>query len=71
MRHGKEDFTVITQEYMLRTFSSILDILTMAVGTLGGISLLVTAVGIVTMMTITVTERTNEIVVLVALGPAD
>ena len=40
----------------------------MAVGALGGISLLVGAVGIVTIMTISVTERTNEIGLLVALG---
>jgi len=38
----------------------------MAVGALGGISLLVGAVGIVTIMTISVTERTNEIGLLVS-----
>ena len=68
LRHGHEDFTVITQEDMLKTLSNILNILTMAVGALGGISLLVGAVGIVTIMTISVTERTNEIGLLVALG---
>ncbi len=68
LRHGKEDFTVVTQEDMLKTLSNILNILTMAVGALGGISLLVGAVGIVTIMTISVTERTNEIGLLVALG---
>jgi putative ABC transport system permease protein len=67
-RHGREDFTIITQEDMLKTLSNILDILTMAVGALGGISLLVGGVGIVTIMTISVTERTNEIGLLVALG---
>ena len=67
-RHGREDFTLVTQEDMLRTLSNILDILTMAVGALGGISLLVGAVGIVTIMTIAVTERTGEIGLLVALG---
>jgi putative ABC transport system permease protein len=45
-----------------------LNVLTMAVGALGGISLLVGGVGIVTIMTISVTERTNEIGLLVALG---
>ena len=30
-RHGREDFTITTQEDMLRTLSNILDILTMAV----------------------------------------
>lgn len=67
-RHGREDFTLITQEEMLKTLSNILNVLTMAVGALGGISLLVGGVGIVTIMTIAVTERTSEIGLLVALG---
>ncbi|MFC3109034.1 ABC transporter permease [Undibacterium arcticum] len=67
-RHGREDFTITTQEDMLRTLSKILDILTMAVGALGSISLLVGGVGIGTIMTITVSERTGEIGLLVALG---
>ena len=67
-RHGREDFTITTQEDMLRTLSNILDILTMAVGALGSISLLVGGVGIVTIMTIAVTERTGEIGLMVALG---
>ena len=67
-RHGREDFTIITQEEMLKTLSNILNVLTMAVGALGGISLLVGGVGIVTIMTIAVAERTGEIGLLVALG---
>jgi putative ABC transport system permease protein len=67
-RHGREDFTITTQEDMLRTLSKILDILTMAVGALGSISLLVGGVGIATIMTITVSERTAEIGLMVALG---
>jgi putative ABC transport system permease protein len=67
-RHGREDFTITTQEDMLKTLSNILDILTAAVGALGGISLLVGGVGIVTIMTIAVAERTGEVGLLVALG---
>ena len=67
-KHGREDFTVTTQEEMLRTLSNILDILTMAVAALGSISLLVGSVGIVTIMTIAVAERTNEVGLMVALG---
>ncbi len=67
-RHGREDFTLTTQEDMLRTLSNILAVLTMAVGALGSISLLVGGVGIVTIMTIAVAERTSEIGLLVALG---
>jgi putative ABC transport system permease protein len=67
-RHGRENFTITTQEDMLHTLSNILDILTMAVGALGSISLLVGGIGITTIMTITVTERTSEIGLMVALG---
>jgi len=68
VRHGSEDFTIVTQEEMMATLSNILNVLTMAVGALGGISLLVGGVGIVTIMTIAVAERTGEIGLLVALG---
>jgi putative ABC transport system permease protein len=67
-RHGREDFTITTQEDMLRTLGNILNILTMAVGALGSISLLVGGVGIVTIMTIAVAERTSEVGLMLALG---
>ncbi len=67
-RHGDEDFTIVTQEQMLEVLSSVLDILTFAVGALGGISLIVGGVGILTIMTIAVKERTSEIGLLTALG---
>lgn len=67
-RHGSEDYTITTQEQMLETLGSVLNVLTFAVGALGGISLLVGGVGILTIMTITVSERTAEIGLLRALG---
>ena len=67
-RHGSEDFSVLTQEQMLEVLTSVLDILTFAVAALGGISLLVGGVGILTIMTISVRERTAEIGLLSALG---
>ncbi len=60
-RHGQEDFTITTQEQMLEVLDSVLGMLTAAVGALGGISLLVGSVGIFTVMTIAVRERTGEI----------
>ena len=38
-RHGSEDFTIVTQQQMLDVLGSVLDVLTFAVGALGGISL--------------------------------
>lgn len=67
-RHGSEDFTVVTQDQMLEVLGSVLNILTIAVGALGGISLFVGGVGILTIMTIAVRERTAEIGLLRALG---
>lgn len=67
-RHGSEDFTIITQNQMLEKMSSVLNVLTMAVGALGGISLLVGSVGILTIMTIAVSERITEIGLLRAIG---
>ena len=69
-RHGGEDVTITTQDQMMDVLGSILDVLTFAVGALGGISLLVGGVGIFTIMTIAVRERTNEIGLLRALGAA-
>lgn len=67
-RHGREDFTITPQQQMLDVLSSILGVLTFAVGALGGISLLVGGVGILTIMTISVAERAAEIGLLKALG---
>ncbi len=67
-RHGHEDFTIITQDEMLDVLGSVLEILTLAVGALGGISLLVGGVGILTIMTIAIRERMSEIGLLRALG---
>jgi putative ABC transport system permease protein len=67
-RHGQDDYTVISQEKAMEVLSSVLDVITFAVGALGGISLLVGGVGILTIMTMAVTERTGEIGLLRALG---
>jgi len=67
-RHGREDFTIVTQNQMLKSMDSILNILTLAVAALGSISLLVGSVGILTIMTIAVSERISEIGLLRAVG---
>ena len=68
-RHdGEEDFTVTSQEAMLAVFGNVMNIITMAVGAIAGISLVVGAIGILTMMWITVRERTEEIGLARAIG---
>jgi putative ABC transport system permease protein len=68
-RHrGSEDFTITTQTEMLDTFGRVMDVITVSVSAIAGISLLVGAIGILTIMWISVNERTAEIGLLRALG---
>jgi putative ABC transport system permease protein len=68
-RHGgEEDFTITTQTGMLETLDRIIRIVSLAVAGIGGISLLVGAIGILTMMWISVNERTSEIGLAKAIG---
>lgn len=67
-RHGRDDVTITSQTDMLKTLGSILTIIKAVVAGIGGISLLVGGVGILTIMSIAVTERTGEIGLLRALG---
>jgi putative ABC transport system permease protein len=68
-RHrGEEDFTIMTQTEALDTFGRVVSVITVAVSAIGGIALLVGAIGILTIMWISVHERTAEIGLLRALG---
>lgn len=67
-RHGQEDFTIKTQQQMLEVLDSVLRLLTLGVAAIGAISLVVGAVGITTIMTIAVTERTSEVGLFRAIG---
>ena len=67
-RHGDEDFTLFSQEDMLSTLDKIMSMLKMAVGALGGVALVVGGVGVLTIMTTALKERTEEIGLLRAVG---
>ena len=53
---------------MLEVFGTVLNAITFAVAAMGGISLVVGGVGILTILTIAVAERTSEIGLLRAIG---
>ncbi len=68
-RHdGEEDFTITTQTEMLDVMGRVMSIVSIAVGGIGAISLVVGAIGILTMMWISVNERTAEIGLAKAIG---
>jgi len=68
-RHrGEEDFTIIAQSEMLEVFGRVMDVVTLGVSVIAGISLLVGSIGIFTMMWISVGERVAEIGLMRALG---
>ncbi|MBI3115351.1 MAG: ABC transporter permease [Candidatus Kerfeldbacteria bacterium] len=70
--HGQtEDFSVLTQEDILRVIDEILSLLTNAVVGIGAISLLVGGIGIMNIMLVSVTERTKEVGVRKALGASN
>jgi len=67
-RHGEEDVTVVTQDAVMASFSSILQALTLAVGAIAAISLAVAGIGIMNVMLVSVAERTAEVGLLRAVG---
>jgi len=65
---AQNDFTVRNQADLLTTFSSVSNILTVLLGAIAGISLLVGGIGIMNIMYVSVTERTREIGLRMAIG---
>ncbi len=71
-RHqGVEDITVVRQDAILDTFDSIFGVITMALAGIAAISLLVAGVLIMNVMLVAVSQRTQEVGLLKAIGATE
>jgi putative ABC transport system permease protein len=64
----KDDFTIRSQTDIIETASSVTGFLTMLLGAIAGVSLVVGGIGIMNIMLVSVTERTREIGIRLAVG---
>jgi putative ABC transport system permease protein len=71
-RHGnEEDFTITTQTEMLDVLDRVLGVVSLAVVAIAAISLVVGGIGVLTVMWISVGQRTSEVGLIKALGATE
>lgn len=67
-RHGTDDFDIINTDSIKETVQSTTNIMTMLISSIAIISLIVGGIGVMNIMLVSVTERTSEIGVRMAVG---
>ncbi|SUO97399.1 MacB family efflux pump subunit [Suttonella ornithocola] len=67
-RHGKEDFTLINNDAIRQTITQTTQTLTLLISAIAVISLIVGGIGVMNIMLVSVTERTQEIGIRMAVG---
>jgi len=69
LAHGSgDDFNIFNQKEIADTVNSVSRVITLLLGAIAGISLLVGGIGIMNIMLVSVTERTREIGIRIAIG---
>jgi macrolide transport system ATP-binding/permease protein len=68
LRHGREDFYVLNTDSIRQTIESTTQTMTLLIASIAVISLLVGGIGVMNIMLVSVTERTREIGVRMAVG---
>ena len=64
----EDDFTIRSQTDIVETATSVTGMLTLLLGSIAGVSLVVGGIGIMNIMLVSVTERTREIGIRLAIG---
>lgn len=65
---AEDDFVIRSQTDIVETATSITGVMTMLLGSIAGVSLVVGGIGIMNIMLVSVTERTREIGIRLAIG---
>ena len=68
LRHGREDFYVLNTDSIRQTIESTTQTMTLLIASIAVISLVVGGIGVMNIMLVSVTERTREIGVRMAVG---
>lgn len=68
LEHGRRDFFTLTDDQMTQTIQRASESMSLLITAIAGISLLVGGVGVMNIMLVSVTERTHEIGIRLAVG---